>query len=380
MSGLVLPCDNLSYHPAFKFADKAFIVEVLANYVSQKYMKCRKVMSYCHITRALPEHNVYCFPIMLRQRRALLRIGGLSTLLICRLMRFNCKYASNGPHYADCIILRQHSQVTKNHAKTLFLQGKYFYEKRLFSEAAKSWGKAAMLQHTASHAFLSNMLFEGRHDVLKDEKLAFELASAGVALGCTHSKGVLGCCYASGEGVDQDEAKGLELGRVSAAAGSCFGQYVVGKCYECGLGVKEDNIEAMKWLRLASEKGHAYAQGNLGNMFRDGRGVAQDYAEAVRLYRLAAGQGDVTAQYNLGRMCSMGIGMKKDYTEALYWLRLAAEQGNFAAQQQLSYMFEYGKGVVINRVEAARWARLASANMREARLAEESRCKGLYST
>jgi TPR repeat protein len=370
MAELILPRDNLSYHPAFKFADKAFIVEVLANYVSQRYMKRRKVMSDYRITRALPEYNVYCFPIMLRQLRTLLRIGGLSTLLICRLMRFNCEYVSNGLDYVYCIILRQHSQVTKNHAETLFLHGKHLYEQLRFSEAAKSWGQAAMLQHTASHAFLSNMLFEGRHDVLKDQKLAFELASAGVALGCAHSKGVLGCCYASGNGVDSDEVKGLELGRVSAAAGSCFGQYVVGKCYECGFGVKEDNIEAMKWLRLAAEKGHAYAQGNLGNMFRDGRGVVQDSAEAVRLYRLAAAQGDVHAQYNLGRMCSMGIGMKKDYTEALYWLRLAAEQGNFAAQRQLSYMFEKGKGVVKNHVEAARWARLAAT----------SRRKALYST
>ena len=98
-------------------------------------------------------------------------------------------------------------------------------------------------------------------------KRGFEFAAAGAALGCVHSKGVLGYCYVLGYGVAKDEKKGLALGRESAAAGSCFGQLVVGACYDDGYG-----------------------------------GVAQDYAEAVRLYRLAAAQGDAYAQNSLRRL------------------------------------------------------------------------------
>ena len=140
------------------------------------------------------------------------------------------------------------------------------YEQERYSGAAKSWGQAALLQHGASHAFLSNMLFEGRPGVSKDEKRALELAAFGAAMGCAHSKGVLGRCFVFGVGVAQNVAKGLALGRESAAAGSCFGQYVVGLCYH------------------------------------QSEGVAQDYAEAVRLYRLAAAQGYAGAAQALQRL------------------------------------------------------------------------------
>jgi hypothetical protein len=147
------------------------------------------------------------------------------------------------------------------------------------------------------------MLVDGRAGVAKDEKRAFELASAGAALGCAHSKGALGCCYLFGDGVAEDEERGLALGRESAAAGSCFGQYVVGACYYNGCGgVAEDYAEAVRLYRLAADQGHAGAQNNLGSMIEIGLGVAQDRAEAIRLYRLAAAQGDEFATAALRRL------------------------------------------------------------------------------
>ncbi len=47
----------------------------------------------------------------------------------------------------------------------------------------------------------------------KDVKRGFELASAGAALGCAHSKGALGLCYLYGYGVAEDKARGLALGK-----------------------------------------------------------------------------------------------------------------------------------------------------------------------
>jgi hypothetical protein len=160
------------------------------------------------------------------------------------------------------------------------------YGEQRFSEAAERWGRAALLQHAPSHAHLSSMLMGGRAGVAKDEKRGFEFASAGVALGCAHSKGVLGHFYVRGIGVAKDVASGLALGRESEAAGSCFGQLVVGSCCRMGYGgVARDDAEAVRLYRLAAEQGHTQAQYHLGNMFEHGHGVAQDAAEAIRWHR-----------------------------------------------------------------------------------------------
>jgi len=214
---------------------------------------------------------------------------------------------------------------------------------------------------TPEGAQLADMLFWGKHDVPADHKRAFELASAGASMGCAHSKGVLGCCYAYGRGVAEDRAKGLELGRESAAAGSCMGQFVVGKCYAEGWGVAQDFAEAVRFYRLAAEQGNAYAYSNLGFMFREGRGVAQDCAEAVRFYRLAAEQGLANAQSSLGFMFANGRGVAQDDAEAVRLYRLAAAQGYATAQFNLGVMFENGQGVAQDRAEAIRWFRLAAA-------------------
>jgi hypothetical protein len=214
---------------------------------------------------------------------------------------------------------------------------------------------------TLEGALLADVLFWGRLDVPVDCNRAFALALAGAGLGCAHSKGVLGCCYAYGRGVAEDRAKGLELGRESAVAGSCMGQFVVGKCLYAGWGVAKDHIEAARLWRLAAEQGHAVAQYNLGDMFNEGEGVAQDYAEAVRLYSLAAAQGDAYAQCNLGCNFCNGQGVAQDYAEAVRLYSLAAEQGDADAQSNLGQMFETGRGVAQDQFEAIRLYRLAAA-------------------
>jgi hypothetical protein len=218
----------------------------------------------------------------------------------------------------------------------VFEEGQRLYGEQRFSEAAERWGRAALLQHAPSHAHLSDMLIWDRAGVAKDLKRAFALAAAGAAMGCAHSKGVLGCCYVWGCGVAKDEARGLALGRESEAAGSCFGQYVVGAFYYEGYGgVAKDYAEAVRLYSLAAEQGHAAAQNNLGGMFGNGQGVARDYAEAARLYSLAAAQGNAYAQYYLGVVFSKGHGVAQDRAEAIRWYRLAAAQGHADAQANL---------------------------------------------
>jgi TPR repeat protein len=263
-------------------------------------------------------------------------------VLVPRLLCVQGEYGVIYPlNLARRIASRRHFLGSKQgEAEGLFEEGQRLYGeqrwRRRFSEAAERWGRAALLQHAPSHAHLSNVLIEGRPGVAKDEKRAFELAAAGAALGCAHSKGVLGRCYAGGYGVAKDQARGLALGRESEAAGSCFGQCVVAVCYYFGCGgVAQDYAEAVRLSRLAAAQGHAVAQFNLGCMFSTGQGVAQDHAQAARLYHLAAEQGDANAQFNLGNMFECGKGVAQDRAEAIRWYRLAAAQGHAQAKTNL---------------------------------------------
>ncbi len=295
--------------------------------------RCRQSQAHAQ------QWHVVGIDIALQQRQAVLCRGALLSVLVPKLLCIQGEYAVMHPlNLAKRIALRLNHFLGSNmdQAEGLFEEGQRLYGEQRFSDAAERWGRAALLQHAPSHAHLSDMLIEGRAGVAIDEKRAFELASAGAALGCAHSKGVLGRCYAWGLGVAKDKARGLALGRESEAAGSCFGQYVVGFCYTLGCGgVAQDDAEAVRLFCLAAAQGHARAQNNLGNMFSIGRGVAQDYAEAVRLYRLAADQGYAGAQLSLGSMFEFGQGVARDRAEAIRLYRLAAAQGNARAQEKL---------------------------------------------
>jgi TPR repeat protein len=393
-------------HPALSVAcpDLAFLAELtvhpvhcLASRISvqrwELMLRCRS-LSRSHAQ----QWHVYDIDVGLKQRSTLLVRAAFSEVLVQKLMccRGVCSVGSLLRH-AKCVMSRRHFLVSKGLAECLFEEGQRLYKQERYGDAAKSWGQAALLQHGASHAFLSNMVFASRPDVPINQKRAFELAAAGAAMGCAHSKGALGRCLVYGSGVAKDVERGLALGRESAAAGSCFGQFVVGKCYDEGWGVAQDYAEAVRLYRLAAAQGHAvaqvnlgvifdegtgvaqdnmqalhlyrlaaaqgnaYAQYNLGTMFRDGQGVAQDYAEAVRLFRLAAAQGDAHAQYSLSRMCEKGLGIAADIAEAIRLYRLAAAQGLADSQCKLAYMYEKGIGVAADTAEAISLYCLAAA-------------------
>jgi hypothetical protein len=98
------------------------------------------------------------------------------------------------------------------------------------------------------------MLFDSfSKDTLISCKRAFILASVGAGLGCPHSKGVLGCCYAFGRGVTKDETRGFDLGMQSSLAGSVIGHFLVGMCYDSGCGVVADKHLAKRWFRAEIE-------------------------------------------------------------------------------------------------------------------------------
>jgi TPR repeat protein len=224
-------------------------------------------------------------------------------------------------------------------SEVLFRDGQRFYGQQRFSKAEQSWQRAVEQKHGASHAFLSNMLIEGRPGVLPDVRRAFALASTGEKLGCAHSKGALGRCLVTGAGVAKDERRGLEIASESAAEGSCFGQFVVGRCYDYGIAqVEQDHAQAAQLYRLAAAKGHAAAQINLGAMMLE-EGNAQDCAEKISkaelLFCRAAKQKNACAEYNLGVMFEDGAGVPQDHAKAEELFRSAATQGHKKASEAL---------------------------------------------
>jgi TPR repeat protein len=334
---------GFSTHPTALVASHELVAHVAAHplycLASQINFARWRAMLRCHTPSPAhaPHWHVTGIHVGLQQWRAVLCGGALLRVLVPRLLCVQGEYGVIYPlNLARRIASRRHFLGSKlNEAEGVFEEGQRLCGEQRFSEAAERWGRAALLQHAPSHAHLSDVLIDGRPGVAKDEKRGFELAAAGAALGCAHSKGALGRCYTWGCGVAKDVARGLALGRESAAAGSCFGQFLVARCYHASIGVAQDYAEALRLYRLAAAQGHAPAQSNLGHMFHFSEGVAQDYAEAFRLYRLAAAQGYATAQYNLGYMFENGQGVAQDRAEAIRWYRLAAAQGEVYARSSL---------------------------------------------
>jgi hypothetical protein len=246
--------------------------------------------------------HVFGIRISPKQRNALLARSGLCSALVQKLIYSTDECRSRCPlAHAKRILSRFHfiGRWSK-HAECLFHKGLQLRSELRFYEAAQSWAMAAMLQHPPSHAFLSDLMcggykFNRGYYVPRDHQKAFELVSAGAAMGCTHSKGLLGSCYINGTCVDQDVMKGLALARESAASGSPFGQHVVGRCYAAGIGCTQDYSESARFTGLSAAQGHALAQFRLGQKFSQGVGVVKDHDEAMRLYRLAAARGNALA-------------------------------------------------------------------------------------
>ena len=189
--------ERFTAHPALSLAcpDPALVAELTAHSLycraSRSSVQRWEVMFRCRAPSQAhaQQWHVYGIDVGLKQRSTLLARAALCELLVLRLMRFGGAWRVRYPqHHATCVVSRRHFLVSKNLADGLFQEGRRLYEQRRYNDAAKSWGQAALLNHTDSIAFLSNMLLEGRHDVPKDHPRAFELASAGAASGSAHCR------------------------------------------------------------------------------------------------------------------------------------------------------------------------------------------------
>ena len=229
-------------HPAFpllRSSKNSFLAELLphrmhclASQVSVerwRAMFCVNISSQAHAQ----QWNVTGITIRLHQLRALLCRGALCALLVQMLLRVVQKKCSarHPLNLAKRILSQRHFLGSKkSHSRSLYEDGHRLCGQQRYSDAAERWSQAALLQHAPSHAHLSDMLLDGRPHVANDAKRAFQVASAGAALGCAHSKGALGRCLvtalSTGE-VDQD-AKLIKMHGLAAEC--CSGQLLRPHC------------------------------------------------------------------------------------------------------------------------------------------------------
>jgi TPR repeat protein len=361
----------LQTHPAFSMVGRAFSEEVAAHAVyhlaaRRSFARCETIFC-CRAPSQAHAQWQYALDVGSKQRRSLLALSALHTVLVMRMMRFQgvCDAITPPLSLVKRVVSRRMFLVSKEQAKCFFMEGNRLYHEHRFSDAATLWGRAALLQHGPSHAFLSNMLIEGRQGVQKDVKKAFELASSGATLGCYHSKGTLSICYLAGLGVAQDSPKALSFARTSAREGSCFGLHALAGCARAGItgcGVARNDAFAAEALRLAAASGHSDALVNLGDMFSTGAGVAKDEAKCFELNSRAAAQGHPLGYYNVANTLFHGApcGIAQDYAEAAKFFQLAAAAGNIASLCRLAHMFLNGQGVAQDDVEAVRLFGLAA--------------------
>ena len=117
---------------------------------------------------------MYDIDVGLKQRSTLLARATLCQQLVLRLMLFGGACRVRYPQQvATCVVSRRHFLVSKNLAPYMFDEGQRLDGNQRFSDAAKSWGQAALSHHSHSHALLSTMLIEGKQDVPRDHKRAF---------------------------------------------------------------------------------------------------------------------------------------------------------------------------------------------------------------
>jgi TPR repeat protein len=228
----------------------------------------------------------------------------------------------------------------KTYAEKLFKEGCRLRCQRRYSDAVKSFGKAAVLQHPKSHAFLSDLILELKNEgSLPDfvnRELSFKLAEAGMNLVCSDCEGVFGHCIIFGIGTPSITKTGLMHIKHSAEKGSCFGQYFLGRLYRDSIDGKydleQDYEKAEILFRLAANQGYAIAQCEMGRVFDNSLGICgrQDLKlkqeEAEILFRSLAAEGHYAHE-----MCENRLGVTKNKKKAYKWYRKAAAQGNIYA-------------------------------------------------
>ena len=171
-----------------------FVLDVWEKNLNQKINQMKQSIT----RRQLQDLGCSLHPISIKckMRLNILAKSSLCFELVHRMMNIKkpiCKFTLNHITY---VLLRIKNYFLKQYIAQLipFEKAIHMYNAHNYREAVNLLRCAITFNHGKSHALLATILIEGRHNVPKDEKRAFEIASAGEKLNCPHSKGVFGYC------------------------------------------------------------------------------------------------------------------------------------------------------------------------------------------
>jgi TPR repeat protein len=114
--------------------------------------------------------------------------------------------------------------------------------------------------------------------------------------------GMLGYCFAHGEGVQRDDAKAVELYRTSCDAGVGGACGNLGFMFANGRGVARDDHAAFELYERACKAGSLGDCTNLANAFELGHGTNRDLARARALFAESCAKGDAVACDSVRRL------------------------------------------------------------------------------
>jgi len=136
----------------------------------------------------------------------------------------------------------------------------------------------------------------GRRNVSKDWKAAFDWYSRAAAQGYAKAQDNLAFMYAKGDGVKKDDVTAFQWYQKAASQGDLVAERNLGWRYEEGIGVPQDYIAAVVWLRKAAEQGDGRSQLALALIYAKGRGVQVDHVMAYAWALVAQATGDQSSK------------------------------------------------------------------------------------
>jgi TPR repeat protein len=204
---------------------------------------------------------------------------------------------------------------------------------------------AALLQcnvshgHLPSQAHLAWMMLEGRKGVAKNRRRAFQLTSAGAALGCSDCKGVLAFMHWFGMECEENDVRAQKFARESADDGSRYGRCTQGLIilHQNKSGIAPRLLaEGVEYIRQAAAQGLDHAHQTLGIFNVNGsHGVFENEVEGMRMLRLAAAQGYPPALHFVAICYERGMGAPQSKRSAIEWMERAREAGDDSAYKEL---------------------------------------------
>ncbi len=208
-----------------------------------------------------------------------------------------------------------------------------------------------------------------RHADKADLDISYFWLRIAAELGSPEACGLLGDCYADGEGVAENPLRAAYWYTRAAEDGDFGAAYRLACLYRDGRGVKQNHACEKYYAEIAYNGGVRAAEKLIARLSKErvfsevpkrieiknrnedrfelgyrayGEGK---YALAVAMYRLSAEDGYARARNNLGICYEKGHGVPKDESTAVIWYRLAAEGGYDTAWMNLGDCYLYGRGV-----------------------------------